>query len=303
MFGALFAKLKQGAAAAAPYKDEVRAWRELCAAMDLEEAALQKANQERLESCPVMCFFWGQNIVGLLVESPVRTAYHGTCSFGWCIVTPCFLWKPDSLAQRCAAHHSSTANEYCFVLQHVLLDNVLNPRTVSLYTEDCTLNRPPRPARAWPDTISNRQDSSCSCCNDGCCACGSSGKEKNCCGDECRSCCTDLTFLMMREAKSLLCVFSCLSSLHPGRCCGPAPIAGCYEDMAERHARWAKEHEDARQARTDAFLATYRAEDYTFTAMRASRRLVAHRVTQGIPLPATRTRPAAVPQPRQMVRV
>ena len=102
----------------------------------------------------------------------------------------------------------------------------------------------------------------------------------------------------MREIKSLLCIFSCASSCHPGRCCGPPPIKGCYEDLPTRYERWTREHEEARQARTDAFMATYRREDYTFTAMHASRRLVAHRVAPGVPVAAPNV-PVPVPQELQ----
>ena len=63
--------------------------------------------------------------------------------------------------------------------------------------------------------------------------------------------------------------------------------------MDERRARWAEESNAARQARTDAFMASYRREDYTFSAIKTSRRLIAHRVGSG----------GTPPKPQDMVRV
>ena len=54
--------------------------------------------------------------------------------------------------------------------------------------------------------------------------------------------------------------------------------------MTERHARWSAESAEAMQARTDAFMAAYKREDYTFSAMHASRRLIAHPVAAGVPV-------------------
>ena len=300
MLDAIFGKegaVKATAAAKALFKNDVRVWREICAAMDLEEQRLQKENRERLESCPYLCLFWWQNLAGLVIESPIRTAYHTTCSFGWVLFIPCFLWQRDSLPERCAGHHYATAHEYYFFLQHVLCSNVRDPRSASLYIEDYRLNRPPRPSLAWNDDKGHVDPGGCCTCT-----CRTTDGDK-CCHDDkcCDECCADLGLLLIREAKSLLCIFSCASSLHPGRCCGPPPIKGCYEDMTKRHERWAAELEDGKKTRTEAFVASYRREDYTFTAMKASRRLVAHRVASGVPVKAPSNTP--VPQQQAMQRL
>jgi hypothetical protein len=285
-------------------KDEVREWREICAAIDLEEQRLKKESEQRLASCTALCIFWHQNLFGLVIESPIRTTYHFLCSAGWCAVQPCFLFKPDSPAAKCSAHHYLTVQEYYYFLQHVLCANVQRPQPASLYLEDYRINRPPRPRGAWSD--SKPSADSGDCCSGGCCSCSSGDASGgDCCNDICNDCCKGLEFFLMREVKSLLCVFSCASSLHPGRCCGPPPIQGCYETIEQRHERWTTELEEARQARTDAFIASYRREDYTFSGMKASRRLVAHRVASGVPIPAGAASVPAVAAPKQqdIVRV
>ena len=264
------------------FKDEVREWREICAAMDLEEQRLKKESEHRLESCPALCIFWQQNVFGLVIESPIRTTYHCLCSASWGAVQPCFLFKKDSLTAKCTAHHYFTVQEYYYFLQHVLCENVRNPRPASLYSEDYRINRPPRPSSAWSDNKPAGDSGDCCNCN---CSGDASGDD-DCCNDRCDGCCKGWEFFLMREVKSLLCVFSCASSLHPGRCCGPPPIQGCYESIEQRHERWSTELEEAKQARTDAFMASYRREDYTFSGMKASRRLIAHRVASGVPVTA-----------------
>ena len=150
---------KVSAAAKELFKDEVREWRELCAAMDLEEQRLMKENQQRLESCPVLCLFWWQNIVGLTCESPVRTAYHSLCCAGcYVLAPPCYLCRPDPLAARCAEHHADIVSEYFHLLQRVLCLNVCNPRQVPLYAKDYRIIRPPRPRGAWSDDKSTGAD-------------------------------------------------------------------------------------------------------------------------------------------------
>ena len=54
-------------------KDEVREWREICAAIDLEEQRLKKESEQRLASCTALCIFWHQILFGLVIESPIRT--------------------------------------------------------------------------------------------------------------------------------------------------------------------------------------------------------------------------------------
>ena len=78
----------------------------------------------------------GINLFGLVIESPIRTTYHFLCSAGWCAVQPCFLFKPDSPAAKCSAHHYLTVQEYYYFLQHVLCANVQRPQPASLYLED-----------------------------------------------------------------------------------------------------------------------------------------------------------------------
>ena len=270
---------------------EVREWREICAAMDLEEKRAAKANEKRLGSCPIVCLFWGQNIVGLLIEAPLRMLYHSGCGVGWLLCYPCCLCMPaPSLAERCVHHHYGTSLQYWW-LTSVLWSNVQDPRFVTvMYMDDVRLNRPPRPALAWSDDPggANGEGNGCGdCCKEGDCDC--------CKCEPCDCDCDDCCLLTMRDTRSLLCILSCASSLHLGRCCGPPPAAGCWEDMDTRHARWAKEMEDATKQRTEAFMSTYKREDYTFKQITRSRRLAAHRVAQGMPVSA----PPAPNVPRQ----
>ena len=74
--------------------------------------------------------------------------------------------------------------------------------------------------------------------------------------------------------------------------------------MDQRHERWSKEIEEAKQARTDAFMASYDRNDYTFTKSKTSRRLIAHRVAQGVPVPVPGQSPSVpAPQEQAMQRV
>ena len=274
----------------------VREWREICAAMDLEEKRAAKADEERLGSCPIVCLFWGQNIVGLLIESPLRILYHSGCGVGWLLCyPPCFLcMPPPSLAERCVHHHWNTTSQYWW-LTSVLWSNVIDPRFVTvMYMDDYRLTRPPRPALAWSDDPWHKNGGDCcNPCSKDCC-------NPFFCFDECD--CTDCCLFTMRGMRSLLCIFSCASSLHLGRCCGPPPVKGCWEDMEQRHERWAKEMEDATMQRTEAFHSTYKREDYTFTKITGSRRLVAHRVAPGMPVSAPPAPNVPAPQQQAMQR-
>ena len=90
---------------------------------------------------------------------------------------------------------------------------------------------PPRPRGAWKDDKS--KDSTCCTC-------------KVDCDDDC---CADLGFLLMREARSLLCVFPASQPIPARR--GPPPIKDAMRTWTNG-ARWAEESNAARQARTDA---------------------------------------------------
>ena len=102
----------------------------------------------------------------------------------------------------------------------------------------------------------------CACC-EGIICCPRDGCEQKPCTITCRCppCCTHLDFLVNREIRSLLCLFSCHHSCHPGRLCGPAP---CYESQMERYKRWTKEAVADMDARTERFYQSYDPEHYVF---------------------------------------
>ena len=77
-----------------------------------------------------------------------------------------------------------------------------------------------------------------------------------------------------RELRSLLCVFSCCSACHCGRCCGPVCETICCETVEQRHERWAEELNADMVRRTEAFMQSYTPKKYAFRKS-GSGRLVA----------------------------
>ena len=79
---------------------------------------------------------------------------------------------------------------------------------------------------------------------------------------------------LYRELRSLLCVFSCCSACHCGRCCGPVCETICCETVEQRHERWAEELNADMVRRTEAFMQSYTPKKYAFRKS-GSGRLVA----------------------------
>ena len=150
-----------------PEPNEVREWREKCAAIDLEEKRALKSEEEYRQSCSTLTVFWLQNVVGCILEAPVRTTYHGACAFTWCLTSPCAsLVSPTALPVRCTEFHCNTFLQYRWLWCEVLARNVIDPRSVQLYKEDHRLNRPPRPVGVREDRTA---DGKAGCCEAGCC--------------------------------------------------------------------------------------------------------------------------------------
>jgi hypothetical protein len=259
-------------------KEEIEAWEKVVAAMTLSEIEASTAEEARAGSCLALCCYFAQNLIGATTEMPARWAYHGTCSVICSSLSLASCRQATPFAQ-CAAHHWGTQIEYCWI-EDLLCHNLREPRhPMYFYKQDVRLKRPPRPGRRGGGDkgggggdggccgcMCNSSDSGVACCScDDCC--------DGCCGD-----CTDCELFLNREIRSLFCIFSCASSLHPGRCCGPAP---CWENMDDRHKRWLKEAEEALDARTAAFYASYKPDDLVFKRSVSSKRLVAYQVGKG----------------------
>ncbi len=269
----------------------VKQWEETCAAMALAEREAAQRQQDLADSCPIYVGYCVQSFVALVTEAPVRYAYHSACCCT-CLAFDMACAGKQPQVHACAEHHLATQHEYCHLID-LLCTNVRAPFTDEvpyfIYLADVRLRRPPPPEgwRSRGDGSSGDDDEGCCCC------CGTSADRTRpvCeCEESCDcNCMLDLAFLLNRELRSLLCIFSCASSLHPGRCCGPAP---CWESMRERHARWSKEADEAMDARTAAFYAEFQEfrKDLIFQRTggpaqrfrRARGPLVARRVAQGV---------------------
>jgi len=268
-------------------EEKIREWEKVCAAMALAETEAARKNEEWATSCPVATCYWLQNAASITTEVPIRWLYHSACgaTFSLCAITTCGKVEP---VKDCAAHHVATQSQYCW-LRYFLCTNLKAPCKKEnmwyIYKADVRLKRPPPPEGSGLRGYGDGNHGGADCCD---CYC-----DKNCqpvcvCRCDCeslmRSCLTDLELLLNREIRSLLCLFSCQSSLHPARCCGPAP---CYESTQARHDRWAEEIEAARETRTAAFYEQHDATKLGFKRSISSRRLYAHHVADGVPAQST----------------
>ena len=273
------------AAAAAALARRIEEWEQLNAAMTAHEHAAAL-------SCTALSCYWIKQCVGLTFELPFRWAYHSCC---FCTSVCCCVC-PDSHA----THHLSTVQEYS-ALANIMAANLLEPcHPTYIYTPHVELTRPPYPAApsAHEENMvsgkrNGEQDGEQDCCDSVLCCCGFfECDEKDCCeirGCGCLCCCgsfscgwtdcgvcclscTPIEQPFYRELRSLLCVFSCCSACHCGRCCGPD--CHFYETVEQRHRRWAVELEADMIRRTEAFMQSYTPKKYAFRKS-GSGRLVA----------------------------
>jgi hypothetical protein len=296
---------KAKGAAAKPMVDPYEEWRRTCAAMALAEQEAAAQDEAQANSCPVATCYWVQNFGSVTTEMPLRWTYHTSCvlcCYGLQALT-CGRQKP---IHDCAQHHVMTQQQYAW-LAHFLCNNLAVPlacccggeehdaedeparatTTWNVYKADYRLRRPPQPpaprSRSDDEDCCNCKCSAEDCCEEGCCSCDD-------------ACCGGLEQLLNREIRSMLCLFSCASSLHPARCCGPAP---CYESMGQRHERWAKEVEEAMDTRTAAFYENYDPAKLVFKETKHG--LVAFRAVDGVvsdAAPAAAVAPAALAMER-----
>ena len=228
------AEAEARAAAAAALARRIEEWEQLNAAMTAHEHAAAL-------SCTALSCYWIKQCVGLTFELPFRWAYHSCCS----CTGECCCFCPDSHA----THHLSTVQEYS-ALANIMAANLLEPcHPTYIYTPHVELTRPPYPAApsAHEENMvsgkrNGEQDGEQDCCDSVLCCCGFfECDEKDCCeirGCGCLCCCgsfscgwtdcgvcclscTPIEQPFYRELRSLLCVFSCCSACHCGRCCGP----------------------------------------------------------------------------------
>ena len=258
--------------------DAVLQWERTVAAMKLHEREAAIADAEFSRS--MRCCYCMQNGASLVSEAPCRWVYHTSCACLCAGLSAVTCMQPAPSA--CAAHHVATQHEYAWLL-NFLCENVTRPHTAYwIYKQDVRLKRPPHPRGEQTHSDGGGGKRECCECTDKCeIRCDPTACCEECCSCDCLG---TLEQLLNREIRSLLCLFSCLSSLHPARCCGPAP---CWESMEERHSRWTSEIETAMDERTAKFYETYAPEQLVFERSKSSRRrpLIARRVVEGKPVP------------------
>ena len=236
-------------------KDPLEEWRVLCAAMAAhEERAARTASPD---DCCTLSGYCCLQCTGLVFELPFRCCYHAACiaSSTGCIWLTC---GAAELPARLFGHHWLTLREY-YYLAHMMLTNFQNPTNpVYIYKPDVRLRRPPHPnCKDGSGRTPGQGDCCCCCtftptCTGDCTHCFT--PVTVCCETDCCSCMDWFEPLLYREIRSLLCVFSCLSACHCGRCCGPLP---CFEDTTARHTRWLREIDKDMDRRTQAFMRAY----------------------------------------------
>lgn len=280
--------------------DPLEEWRLLCAAMTAhEERAARTASPD---GCCILSGYCCLQCMGLVLEVPCRGCYHACClaaSTG-CVWLTCGAELPASIG----GHHALTLQEY-YYLAHLIVSNLGQPfDPVYIYKPDVRLKRPPPPGRT-ADAAARRAPPA----KKDCCTCSCTPTCDNCtpgCTPE-LECCTCMSWfepLLHREIRSLLCVFSCLSACHCGRCCGPLP---CVEDTETRHARWLLETDADMERRTQVFMRTYDPQALTFKKTRSGRRIV---IVTGEPIknaelepkPKGDTGETMAPTPQAMLR-
>ena len=187
-------------------KDAVEAWEQVVAAMSYEEGVAIAAEKTWSSSRPALSIYWAQNCVGCTAELPFRIVFHSCCAGTWMC---CLAIQPSNGAiGECATHHVATASQYQG-LANLLVHNLLHPDQPHwIYRTDTRLKRPPDPRPTPAGNGMHQGDDNCCACQ-GCCRCTP---------DACDACCMELDLLLNRELRSLLCIFSCASALHPGRC-------------------------------------------------------------------------------------
>ena len=179
------------------YHRDLAAWEAICREMAAEERAARSA---MAPGCCALSAYWVQQACGLVLETPLRLAYHSICVCG--TAACCFCEPCGDSEKEVFGHHVRMIGNYGHLVQLIRYNLCFEPcAPVYLYHPDVSLKRPPKP----------QPPASARCCD--------CGPPKCDCDCDCEICCS----LLDRHVRSLLCVFSGPHACHPAPCCGPCP--------------------------------------------------------------------------------
>jgi len=244
------------------YERAVREWEQICSEMDQREAELRRSRTPG--PCRLSVYFCG--MVLCLAELPFRLAHHAMMWFIGSCLAGLARGEVELFVMQAAAHEIAL-HLYIHVVADAICLNLTHPCSphIYVYEEDCSLQRPTKPvppvdASGETNDGKGNDESCCSCCGCGCddmCSCGLNAVCKAI--GEAFDALLD-QFRIVDENRLLraaFCALSCHHSCHPAICCGPLctepEACCCCEKFTQRLARWRREEEAKKEARTRHF--------------------------------------------------